>query len=43
MSVIYLLISMGIVIAIGFFFAFSSSCKDGKYDDDYTLSGQNAF
>ena len=38
MSVIYLLISISIVIAIGFFIAFILAVKTGQYDDDYTPS-----
>ena len=38
MSVIYLLITVSIVIAIGFFIAFIRAVKTGQYDDDYTPS-----
>lgn len=36
MSVIYLLISISIIVAIGFFIAFIIAVKTGQYDDDYT-------
>ena len=38
MSVIYLLISISIVVAVGFFIAFIRAVKTGQYDDDYTPS-----
>lgn len=43
MSVIYLLISISIVIAIGFFIAFILAVKTGQYDDDYTPSVRMLF
>ncbi len=43
MSVIYLLISISIVIAIGFFIAFIKAVKSGQYDDDYTPSVRMLF
>ena len=43
MSVIYLLISISIVVAIGFFFVFLRSVKTGQYDDDYTPSVRMLF
>ena len=43
MSVIYLLISISIVIAIGFFIAFILAVKTGQYDDDYTPSVRVLF
>ena len=38
MSVIYLLISVSIFVAICFFIAFIVAVKSGQYDDDYTPS-----
>lgn len=43
MSVIYLLISISIVVAIGFFIAFVVAVKSGQYDDDYTPSVRILF
>lgn len=43
MSVIYLLISISIVVAIGFFTAFVKAVKSGQYDDDYTPSVRMLF
>lgn len=43
MSVIYLLISISIVVAIGFFIAFLRAVKTGQYDDDYTPSVRMLF
>jgi cbb3-type cytochrome oxidase maturation protein len=43
MSVIYLLISISIVVAVFFFFAFVRAVKTGQYDDDYTPSVRMLF
>lgn len=43
MSVIYLLISISIVVAVGFFIAFVRAVKGGQYDDDYTPSVRVLF
>jgi cbb3-type cytochrome oxidase maturation protein len=43
MSVIYLLISISIVVAVLFFFAFVRAVKTGQYDDDYTPSVRMLF
>ena len=43
MSVIYLLISISIIVAIGFFIAFITAVKTGQYDDDYTPSVRMLF
>ena len=43
MSVIYLLISISILIAIGFFIAFIRAVKTGQYDDDYKPSVRMLF
>lgn len=43
MSVIYLLISISILVAIIFFIAFIVAVKKGQYDDDYTPSVRMLF
>ncbi|OYQ35048.1 cbb3-type cytochrome oxidase assembly protein CcoS [Flavobacterium cyanobacteriorum] len=43
MSVIYLLISISIVVAVAFLFAFVKAVKSGQYDDDYTPSVRMLF
>lgn len=43
MSVIYLLISVSIFVAIVFFIAFIMAVKKGQYDDDYTPSVRILF
>ena len=43
MSVIYLLISISMLVAIGFFIAFIRAVKTGQYDDDYTPSVRMLF
>ncbi len=43
MSVIYLLISISIIVAVGFFIAFIRAVKTGQYDDDYTPSVRILF
>lgn len=43
MSVIYILITISIVVAIGFFAAFVKAVKSGQYDDDYTPSVRMLF
>ena len=43
MGVIYLLISISIVVAVGFFIAFVFAIKTGQYDDDYTPSVRMLF
>ncbi|MFW0736294.1 MULTISPECIES: cbb3-type cytochrome oxidase assembly protein CcoS [unclassified Flavobacterium] len=43
MSVIYLLITVSIFVAIGFFIAFILAVKSGQYDDDYTPSVRMLF
>jgi cbb3-type cytochrome oxidase maturation protein len=43
MSVIYLLISISILVAIIFFIAFIKAVKAGQYDDDYTPSVRMLF
>ncbi|NVJ88996.1 MAG: cbb3-type cytochrome oxidase assembly protein CcoS [Flavobacteriaceae bacterium] len=43
MSVIYLLLSLSILVAIIFFIAFIISVKKGQYDDSYTPSVRILF
>ncbi|CAM4072276.1 cbb3-type cytochrome oxidase assembly protein CcoS [Flavobacterium branchiophilum] len=43
MSVIYLLISISIIVAIGFLAAFIRAVKSGQFDDDYTPSVRMLF
>lgn len=43
MSVIYLLISISVVVAVSFFLAFVKAVKSGQYDDDYTPSVRMLF
>ena len=43
MSVIYLLISISIIVAVCFFVAFIWAVKNGQYDDDYTPSVRILF
>ncbi|MBE8723949.1 cbb3-type cytochrome oxidase assembly protein CcoS [Flavobacterium hungaricum] len=43
MSVIYLLISVSIFVAVCFFIAFIVAVKSGQYDDDYTPSVRILF
>ncbi|EIJ38818.1 cytochrome oxidase maturation protein, cbb3-type [Galbibacter orientalis DSM 19592] len=43
MSVIYILLSISILIALIFFIAFISAVKSGQYDDSYTPSVRMLF
>ncbi len=43
MSVIYLLISISIFVAIIFLIAFIKAVRSGQYDDDYTPSVRMLF
>lgn len=43
MSVIYILLSISIIVAIGFFIAFVLAVKSGQFDDDYTPSVRMLF
>ncbi|CAM1368267.1 cbb3-type cytochrome oxidase assembly protein CcoS [Tenacibaculum soleae] len=43
MSVIYLLLSLSILVALIFFIAFIVSVKKGQYDDSYTPSVRMLF
>ena len=43
MSVIYILISISLVLALFFFIIFIKSVKSGQYDDSYTPSVRMLF
>ncbi|PHS68420.1 MAG: cbb3-type cytochrome oxidase assembly protein CcoS [Flavobacterium sp.] len=43
MSIIYLLLAVSVVVALGFFIAFIISVKSGQYDDVYTPSVRMLF
>lgn len=43
MSVIYVLLSISIVVAVGFFVAFIYAVKKGQFDDSYTPSVRMLF
>lgn len=43
MSVIYLLISVSVLVAIFFLIAFIKAVRGGQYDDDYTPSVRMLF
>lgn len=43
MSVIYILISVSICVAVFFLIAFIKAVKSGQYDDDYTPSVRMLF
>ncbi len=43
MSVIYILISISIIVAVFFLYAFIRAVKKGQYDDDYTPSVRMLF
>jgi cbb3-type cytochrome oxidase maturation protein len=43
MSVIYVLISISIVVASAFLYAFIRAVKSGQFDDDYTPSVRMLF
>ncbi len=43
MKIIFLLIAVGLVIALGFLGAFLWAVKSGQYDDDYTPSVRILF
>jgi cbb3-type cytochrome oxidase maturation protein len=43
MSVIYILLAISILVAIGFFVAFVYAVKSGQYDDSYTPSVRMLF
>lgn len=43
MSIIYMLLSVSVIVAIGFFVAFIISVRNGQYDDVYTPSIRMLF
>ncbi|ARN71538.1 type cbb3 cytochrome oxidase biogenesis protein CcoS [Nonlabens tegetincola] len=43
MNIIYLLLAISVVVAIGFFIAFVISVRSGQYDDTYTPSVRMLF
>lgn len=43
MSVIYILLSISIIVAVVFFIAFITAVKNGQYDDSYTPSVRMLF
>nr|WP_321247159.1 cbb3-type cytochrome oxidase assembly protein CcoS [uncultured Psychroserpens sp.] len=43
MSVIYILLSISIVVAIVFFIAFITAVRNGQFDDSYTPSVRMLF
>ncbi len=43
MSVIYILITVSIVIAVGFLISFIMAVKSGQYEDNYTPSVRMLF
>ena len=43
MSIIYMLLAISIVVALGFFIVFIISVKKGQYDDVYTPSIRMLF
>jgi len=43
MSVIYMLITISIIVAVFFLYAFIKAVKGGQYDDDYTPSVRMLF
>lgn len=43
MSIIFILVAISLIVAIGFLIAFIWSVKNGQYDDDYTPSVRILF
>ena len=43
MSVIYILLTISIIVAVIFFIAFIMAVKNGQYDDSYTPSVRMLF
>lgn len=43
MSVIFMLLAISVLVAIGFFVAFVVSVRSGQYDDTYTPSVRMLF
>lgn len=43
MSIIYLLITISLIVALLFFFAFIKAVRSGQYEDSYTPSVRMLF
>ncbi|MFI1771611.1 cbb3-type cytochrome oxidase assembly protein CcoS [Thalassobellus citreus] len=43
MGVIYVLLTISVIVAVGFFIAFILAVKSGQYDDSYTPSVRMLF
>ncbi|MBT8263530.1 MAG: cbb3-type cytochrome oxidase assembly protein CcoS [Bacteroidia bacterium] len=43
MSIIYVLLGISVIVALGFFVAFIISVRKGQYDDTYTPSVRMLF
>ena len=43
MNIIYVLLSISVIVALGFFVAFIVSVRKGQYDDTYTPSIRMLF
>ena len=43
MSVIYILLAISVIVAVGFFVAFILAVKSGQFDDSYTPSVRMLF
>lgn len=43
MTIIYMLLSISVLVALGFFVAFVISVRKGQYDDTYTPSVRMLF
>ena len=43
MSIIYMLLAISVIVALGFFVAFILSVKSGQFDDTYTPSVRMLF
>jgi cbb3-type cytochrome oxidase maturation protein len=43
MSVIYVLLTISIIVAVGFFIAFIIAIRNGQFDDSYTPSVRMLF
>lgn len=43
MSIIYMLLAISVVVALGFFIAFILSVRNGQFDDTYTPSVRMLF
>lgn len=43
MSVIYILLTVSVIVGVGFFIVFIMAVKSGQYDDSYTPSVRMLF